>query len=209
MTTRNFWISTALIIFLSLAGLGLWLYEIFKLKGWYSLNWLDGQLYSPYVATLMAVLAFMTPFIISKQVNAKKIILPAIILYVVSILYFEAGKKLCYALYCRFCFWAMKELIMIFSATFILFAFLSISFWLVTDKLIRRNKKINMLFIGIITFAAIPLSLLSIQLNPGFGSQTGWIDTVKMGYPIFWITLLLGFSGILIARQKIKDSYLR
>ncbi|MGB4775670.1 MAG: hypothetical protein WBP45_10880 [Daejeonella sp.] len=207
MTKRNFWISTSLIIFLSLAGTGLWLYEILGLKGWYSLNWLEGQLYSPYAATLMAVIAFIIPFIISKQVSAKKIILPVIILYGISILCFEAGKQLCYALYCRFCFWTMKEYILIFSAAFILFVSIGISFWLVTDKLIRRNKKINMLFISMLTLAAVPLSLLTIQLSPGFGSQTDWVDTVKMGYPIFWITLLLGFSGIIIARQKINPFY--
>jgi hypothetical protein len=48
----------------------------------------------------------------------------------------------------------------------------------------------------------IPLSLITILLIPGFGHQTGWIDAVKMGYPVFWVTVLLGVAGVWIKERK-------
>ena len=202
MTTRNLWTATALIFLLSTIGMNLWLYEILKIKGRHSLNWLTGQVYSPYIATLIVVLAFMTPFITSRRVITKKTIFAIIILYAASIFCFEIGKQLCYALYCRFCFWTTKDILLIFSIAFILFLFLGVVYWFVTNKLIKKNKKVNILFISFLAIEAIPLSLLTILINTGFGSQTGWVDTVKMGYPIFWTTMLFGLAGILIEKQK-------
>jgi hypothetical protein len=200
-TTRNIFTTVIIIFLLSAMGTSLWLYEILKIKGWYSLNWLNEQLYSPYIAALIAVVAFITPFIINKQPLTKKIIFAAILLYSVSIICFEVGKQLCYTLYCRFCFWTTKDIILIFLISFMLFPFLGLFYWLVTHKFIKKNKKTNILFISLFLLSVIPLSLVTIKINTGFGNGTDWVDAVKMGYPIFWITMLLGFTGMVIAKQ--------
>ena len=202
MTTRNISIAMTIILILSTIGMSVWLFEILKIKSWYGLNWLSGQLYSPYIATLIAVFAFMTPFIFNKQTTTKKIILAIIILYAANMLCFEAGKQLCYAMYCSFCFRTSKDSIFLFTIATTLFAFLGFAYWFVTNKLIKKNKNINMLTITLLALAVIPLSLLTIQVNTGFGTNTDWIDSVKMGYPIFWTITALGLSGILIAKQK-------
>ena len=71
-----------------------------------------------------------------------------------------------------------------------------------THKLIKKNKKINVLFITLLLLLIIPLSLLTIQIYTGFGHGTDWIDAVKMGYPIFWTTMFLGLIGLIISSQK-------
>lgn len=202
MTTRNLSIAITIILILSTVGMSVWLFEILKIKGWYGLNWLSGQFYSPYIATLIAVFAFMTPFIFNKQTTTKKIILATIILYAVNMLCFEAGKHVCYTMYCSFCFWTSKDSILLFTIATALFAFLGFAYWFVTNKLIKKIKKINMLMITLLALSVIPLSLLTIQVNTGFGTNTDWIDSVKMGYPIFWTTTALGLSGIRIAKQN-------
>jgi hypothetical protein len=146
MTTKNLLTAILIIFILSAVGMGLWLYEILKIQGWYSLTWLSEQLYSPYIDTLFAVFAFMTPFLISKQSTAKKIIFSTIILYVTSILCFLVGKDLCYALYCRFCYWKTQDIVLFFSIGIILFPFLGITYWFVTNQFIKKNKKIRYWF---------------------------------------------------------------
>jgi hypothetical protein len=202
MTTRNLLITITIVFILAIFGTSLWLFEILKIKGWYGLNWLNGPLYSSYIATLVAVFAFLTPFIISRQMTVKKITCLSIILYAASILCFETGKGLCYALYCRFCFWTRKDILLNYLIAFLLFVFIGVAYWFVTNRWIKKNKKVNILLITFLIVSAIPLSLMTIQLNTGFGTQAEWVDAVKMGYPIFWTIVLLGLSAILVVRQK-------
>lgn len=202
MTVRTIWIAVTIVFILSVMGVSLWLFEILTVKQWNSLDWLRGQLYSPYISALLAVLSFMVPFLLMKQVATKKVVLSLAILYIVNIICYEAGKRLCYALYCKFCFWTKSDIVFLFSIAFTLFAFLGIAYWFVANKWIRKTRKINILLITLLAGLVIPLSLVAIQVNTGFGSQTGWVDAVKMGYPMFWMILLLGVSGIVIARQR-------
>jgi|GEM_PF-3775189 len=198
--TRNLWTTTIIIFILSTVGMSLWLYEILEIQGWYNLNWADnGALYSPYIAALLVVFAFIVPFIISKQATAYKILLPSIILYAVNMICFKIGEYLCHKM---LSFWFVPMPISDIILGFSLFILIGFFYWLITHKLIKRNKKINIIFITLLAILIIPLSSLTIEINSGFGSQRGWVDTVKMGYPIFWTTMLLGVGGILIARQK-------
>ncbi len=124
-------------------------------------------------------------------------------LYSINVICFYLGKQLCYEMYSRFGWLSgtSTEIILIPFQGLALFIFLGLSYWLTAHKLLKKNKKINVFFITILLLLSIPLSLLTIQINSGFGSGTGWVDAVKMGYPVFWITMLLGLSGLLITRQ--------
>lgn len=204
MTTRNLWITTTIIFILSTVGMSSWLYEIVEIKGWYSLNWLSGQLYSPYIATLFSVFAFMAPFFINRQLTPKNTIICIIIFYMTNIICFEIGKQLCYAMYSKF-WWlsgTTSDIIIMALIALFLFIFLGFTYRLTTHKFIKRNRKISTLFITLLLLLITPLSLLTIQINSGYGHGTDWVDAVKMGYPIFWTTILLGVSGIIIAGQK-------
>ena len=201
-TVRNIVTSAIVSFILSVAGMALWLFEVIRIKGWHGLNWLHGHLYSPYVAALLAFFAFIVPFIAIKQVASVKMIFPVFLLYIVNIFCFEAGRQVCYALYGRYYFWDTKELVLFLSFAFILYLFLALAYWFVANKLIKKNRKINILLIMLFTMLSIPLSLLAIRINTGFGMGVDWVDAVKMGYPIFWTTMALGLSGIIIASQK-------
>ncbi len=183
--------------------MGLWLYEIVEIKTWASLNWLSGQLYSPFLATLFSVFAFMTPFFISRQLTIKKTIICILIFYTTNIICFQIGEQICNAIYSKFWWLAgtATDLILIALMTLALFIFLGLSYRLTTHKLIKKNKKINVLFITMLLLLTIPLSWMTIYINTGFGHGTDWVDAVKMGYPIFWTTILLGLIGLIIARQ--------
>lgn len=203
MITGRIWISLIIIFVFSILGLGLWLYEIVEIKTWFGLNWLSEPLYSPFLAALFSVFAFMTPFFVNKQLTIKKALVSIIILYTINIICFQIGKQLCFEIYNRF-FWfseTTSTTLLIPVKGLFLFIFIGFAYWLTTHKLIKENKKINIFFITTLLLLTIPLSLLTIQINSGFGAGTGWVDAVKMGYPVFWISMLLGFSGLMIIRQ--------
>lgn len=203
MITGRIWISLIIIFFFSILGLCFWLYEIVEIKTLFGLTWLSEPLYSPFLAALFSVFAFMTPFFVNKQLTIKKALVSIIILYTINIICFQIGKQLCFEMYSRFSWFSetTSTTLLIPVKGLFLFIFLSFAYWLTTHKLIKENKKINMVFITALLLLTIPLSLLTIQINSGFGSGTGWVDAVKMGYPVFWITMLLGLSGLMITRQ--------
>lgn len=185
---------------LSLLAWICWLLEILFVKGWYSLNWLNGGLYSSYFGLLLAAYTFLLPFKLT-GIATKKLILPFFLLLIVNAICYEAGKHLCYAVYCRFCFWDIKNIIIIFSLAFLLLPFIGFFYWLIATKLLRKIKKIHILYISLFVFGAIVLSNLTIYISTGFGAQTGWVDVVKMGYPVFWMIFALGVSGILVTKK--------
>lgn len=201
MTTKQTLISFLTITFLSLLGTGLWLYEIVQIQTWHSLAWLYNQLYSPFIVTLLTVTSFLTAFIVTKTFTSiKKLIIALTLLYLVSGICYWTGKTLCYFIYH---FWAPLGYILVTTAFFAvaILGTLGFLYWLILQELIRTSKKANILLISFLAFLSLPLSLLTIQLFEGFGSGNHWEDAVKMGYPIFWITMLLGGAGIIIARQ--------
>lgn len=48
--------------------------------------------------------------------------------------------------------------------------------------------------VGLALMAAMPLALVTIQVIPGFGGQTGDAAAIEMGYPVFWFALLVPLS---------------
>lgn len=203
MAGRNFFISFLLILAFSIVGISLWLFEIVQMKGWYSLSWLHETLFAPYIVTILAVLAFLIPFQVYGFMNFRKTLFPALILYVISIVCYEVGKYLCFKFYTSFYEFTMLELISMSSISLLLFLILGLSYWLVSNVWIKKSRRTNILYIALSTLFTIPLSMLAIRIFPCFGSGTNWIDSVKMGYPVFWMIASLGISGLMISKQKI------
>lgn len=112
VTKRRSWLALLVVILFSLSATTVWLCEIVKIKGWHGLNWLSGTFYAPYIATFIAALSFLSPFLFIQKPRWPKIILAAAVLYLVNVLCYATGKRLCYALYCRYCFWEPKDLLM-------------------------------------------------------------------------------------------------
>ncbi|NTW31489.1 MAG: hypothetical protein HGB12_02495 [Bacteroidetes bacterium] len=208
MATEKILTSLIIIFFFSILGIGIWLYEIVEIKTWHGLNWLRGELYSPFLIAILPVFAFMTPFFVNKQLTIKKSIISIVILYATNIICFQIGKQLCFHVYGyeTWCFdWIKGEdVLKPLLPLIVLLIFIGLSYHITAHKFIEKNKKINVFFITILLPLIIPVSLISIELNSGFGSGTDWIDAVKMGYPIFWTAMLLGFAGLIVAEHAIE-----
>lgn len=202
----NILISLILIVSLALTGFRIWLYEILVVKGWYGLNWLSkGSIYSSYLITLLVVFAFMLPFILYRHIAIRKFFFLTILFYLISVIYYEVAKQAtCTFLFGRCSasiFHSNKFLGYLFIPSIFILPFFGRVYWSIVNKFIFKNKKSNRHIISTLVFLTIPFSLLTIQIDPGYGSGTDWIDAIKMGYPVFWITIFFGLSGVFIARQ--------
>lgn len=63
-----------------------------------------------------------------------------------------------------------------------------------------RLIEVKLTFLGFVLInlalvGALVLGLLTIQVIPGFGGSRWIVDSVKMGYPMFWLPILLGGAG--------------
>lgn len=190
-------------VLLSLAAWGLWLYEINYVKGWYGLTWLDGSLFSPYYITALVVLSFLLPFILNKIRETRFFISAFVLLYIISWICYVGGKLVCYEMYARFVGSYPGELRALFISSALLFLACGLGYRFVTHKLITPLQKRKAVYLSFSLILVIPLSLLTVYLFPGFGDGKDWIDAVKMGYPVFWVTIILGYSGYLLSEPKV------
>lgn len=190
-------------ILFSITGMLLWQYEIYSIHFGQGLYWLNKSLISPYIITLFVITSFLMPFILKKEFRFIKIIAAGISLYGISLFCFLAGKELNYILYCRLCWWTTSNLILLLLFGILIFVIFGFGYWLTICKLLQPIKKSGIILISVITLSVIPLSLLTSKIFPLF-HQTDWVNTVKSGFPVFWITFLIGITGIILVNSK-KD----
>ena len=195
-----------LIAILAIASSGIWLFEITVVKGWHSLNWLSGTLFAPFICTFLAAIVYLSPFYLNKF-TLKNILVSLVILYAVNLLCFFIGREICFLLYCRYCIWSASGLVILLLVALLVTFFLGFAYWYVTNKFLRKLSKKYVFFISLGVITSVPFSILTIHIYSGFGSQTGWVDAVKMGYPIFWCVLLLGLLGIKIAKTTVNYTH--
>ncbi|MCE3225726.1 MAG: hypothetical protein K0S32_277 [Bacteroidetes bacterium] len=206
MTSKRFIISLVLIFILSLTAWGIWIWEILYRPGWEGLNWLFVTLYSPYISLLIAAIACSVPFIGREQTVTTNILFSVLFFYIINLICFEAGKFVNFNIYRRW-FISGSEALILSSIVVLIFPFLVLMYWMVIHKLLKKNKESNMPIILLFSLATFPLSNITIHINSGFGTGTNWVDIVKMGYPIFWMSFLMGTSSLMIAKQKELTSW--
>lgn len=205
MNNKKLTLLGVLFLLLALVGWSSWIYEIDVVIGWNSLEWLDRPLYSVFVATFFSTLAFVVPFLVVRNFQ----ITPAILwfsvwLYGGSLTSFYAGKNLCFEVY-QSSFYDKLQVYYYLIVTGGLFIGFGGYVWWFTHRFLFRNPAFNSLLLAFAASMSIPLSLITVRICPGFGSSSGWVDAVKMGYPIFWTILLMGCSGMWIAQKAGKE----
>ncbi len=192
-----------LVSVLAVISMGLWLLEIVVIKDWDSLRWLTERLYSPFIITPITVFSFIIPFILKEKITFKRSIMPFVILTLVAVVCFTLGKRLCFKIYEANYFDPMERYRILILSAIALFLFLALTCWFVSNSFMGDNPMRNVVFITVLLVFTVPLSLFSVEIIPGLGTGDDWVDAVKMGYPVLWITFLMGVSGIFISRQNL------
>lgn len=196
--------SIAIISMAAIFNISFWLFEIVVIKKWASLNWLKPPLYAPYAIALLTTIAYLAPIQLHYRASRFNWFTAVGGLYFFSLAEFYAGKQLCYALYSRY--WIITKIDFAIGCTAIglLFAGLAAACFFSSRQLSHEISYKPIFTNAILFICVIPLSLLSIKLIPGYGTSSGWIDAVKMGYPAFWITILLGVAAMRTIRFQTR-----
>jgi hypothetical protein len=54
--------------------------------------------------------------------------------------------------------------------------------------------RVTLLRVGLAIGAVLPVSVVTVMLVPARGGETDLVHSVKMGYPMFWVNLLIGWA---------------
>ena len=167
-------------------------------SGWVSLSWLKTGLISPYFICFCAATAYILPFVVKHKQLDSKVILTWLSIICLNIAVFCFGDAVLKNLFSRFI------IFLSFNANLKLrlFGLLGVGIfayghYLITHHLIFNVRKQQAALFLLSVFLMFFLGVVTVFFIPGLGNSAGLADAVKMGYPQFWICILLGISGIL------------
>ena len=183
----------------------IWLYEILQIKNWYGLNWLNGYMNSVFLIIPLTVCSFAIPLRLLEKISIKNLFISFLGLSVISLISFEIARQFLYLISSRLFGFTHSQFI---SIVIILMGFIvpntifCTGYYYVTNRfLIKINKRTIFLFLGSVLFSII-FGFVTVNINSGFGSGKTFIDSVKMGYPIFWLNIFFGIIAIVIFKMK-------
>jgi len=91
-----------LAVFMGLLCNYIWLYEILKIKGWYSLNWLYGTMHSVFLVIPLTVGSYVLTIRIFKLIKIKNLLIALLLLSGISYFSFNIAREFLYSFYSRY-----------------------------------------------------------------------------------------------------------
>ncbi|MDZ7879974.1 MAG: hypothetical protein U5L45_20010 [Saprospiraceae bacterium] len=193
-----------LIVFsLASVSTALWLFEMTKVIGWSSLDWLEADLISPYVICSLAAICFMTPIVLKYKKIDGKIILTFLTLTMINIAAFFLAELVLKGVFSELSFFSEKA--GTYTLGIITFIGFALGYYIVTHYLIVNMPRLYVFIFASTEVLMFVLAVITSSLTRGFGGQSYFSDLIKMGYPQFWICILLGLSGIFILDKNLKE----
>jgi MFS family permease len=197
MTPQQLKHSLISIFLLAILSWVFWLYEIVAKIGWASLDWLNQDLFSPYLICLLVSVAYIHPFWVRYRNIDGKLILTTLTLFILNISVFLLSDVVLRTIFSRLGF--LQSSSYKFNTSMGLILLFGLGYFFITDKLIFKIKtKYALLFLAC-PFLMFVLGTFTNFFIRGFATSWGVIDSIKMGFPQFWICVLMGFLGIYIS----------
>lgn len=191
---------------LALVANALWLGEIFWIVGWEGFSWISHLHYSVFVIALLAVVAYVLPFRMLHRTPWIYVGQAILEIYPATLIAFFLAKTLLFSIHTQF-FGYLNYSAMV-ALLIVVVLLISFSIHLVTSKLLRRVRFTQGIYVAVGIMLALPLSFATIRIFPAWATSHSFVDAVKMGYPFFWIVLLMGFLGIRSAIWTAKPDHI-
>ncbi|MBK7871281.1 MAG: hypothetical protein IPJ74_11690 [Saprospiraceae bacterium] len=121
-------------------------------------------------------------------------------MYPATLVAFFLAKTILFSIYTQLYGYLNGNALLALLLVVVLLIAFSIHF--VTKKTLHRVRWGHGFFIALGIVTVVPLSILTVRLLPGFGEHKSFVDAVKMGYPFFWITVMMGLLGMRTAMWK-------
>lgn len=183
------------ILGLAIFALLIWLLEVTVFIGWAELDWLFQFHYSIFFIGALTIGAYLLPFYNTGRFPTQRLFSAGLELYFAILAAYFLEKALLLTLYNGF-YGLFNNQNWLFVMQGITLVITALSFYLVTQRWLTPLRWQQALVVGGCILLPIPLSLLTLQFLPSFDGNHTFIDAVKMGYPFFWIVIMMGLAGI-------------
>jgi hypothetical protein len=197
--------SVVLTIIISAICMALWLYEISYVIKWPSTGWLRTFHYSPFFLAFLLAISFLFPIWIKNKDNLEwKVYLSSLFTFTVLNCGFYILGWVLHFFSLRLFYLSLAssyyELISISGFTLIWGGgvYLGCLSYKILGKrlgIIDLDAKEFLTFFFLV-FSVMPISILSVLIYVFYDDFIYWYtlpaDAIKMGYPIFWIGVVLG-----------------
>jgi hypothetical protein len=168
------------------AAWSFWITEVYWVKGWSGLAWLSG--FNWGAVPICALITIMCAYFFEPGAEAANKVKFIVVGFVLTIASFVAGRFSALDLFSGNISGALplKPILILASAGIAVSVGLTISAnrWLAPLHL----WTIALLAIGLLL--VLPFSFATIRVFPALNGSTDEIHAIKMGYPVFWTTLL-------------------
>ena len=185
----------------------LWLFEIVNFKGWNSLNWLDSYMLSVFVIIPLTVLSLLTSLNYALKLGIRLLLMSFLLLCLISFISFEIARMGFYTIYSRFYFSTDSTLLIVLTSFLTPILIFSIGYFYIIRKLIIRIPGKVILMFPFSILVSVAFGLITVRIHPGLGFGYSFIDSVKMGYPIFWLNVTFGLIVTVILRLHLDKSH--
>jgi len=187
-------------ILLGIASLAMWLTEIRVYIGWEGIEWIRRDLKSVYITILFSVFSYVIPAVIFVRPKWLNTLLCIFTLYFFSLLSYFVSKWIFKQLYIKigeeshvFYVW-----LLIVTVTIV-----AIIYYYVKQFLLFRSERFHVMTIVAVFISIVPASLITIEWFKGYAVIESFVDAVKMGYPLFWLNVLMGWVSYAMVKKII------
>lgn len=185
---------------LALIANALWLVELLQVIGWEGMDWVSYLHYSVFIIALFAVAAYVLPFRWIHHISWMQIGQAALETYPATVVAFFLAKTILFSIYTRLYGYLNGNMLLLLLVVVVLLISFSIHF--VTKKSLRRVRWGHGFFVAAGIVTVVPLSIMTVRFFPGFSEEASFVSAVKMGYPFFWIVVMMGVLGLRTAMWK-------
>lgn len=185
------------VLFLSSLSLGCWLLEVIVVKGWEGLNWLRGFPLAACPVCVCVSLSILIPVLREARPSARRAAAFIILATALSLTSFVITMNWFLTMRWPGVHTSLAGIII----SPILSVFLSaVGLHLLTRALLFKISHLNIALIAVALLLVNALSFVTIQVIPSMHGHKDFIHAIKMGYPTFWVNILLAASTELALR---------
>lgn len=182
----------------------LWWQELHHVIGWQGSGWVRKPLFSVYIIIFLIVAVFLLPMVVELKMPIPWVIFYVVLLYLTSCWAFFQAKEILHRLYAHGLHTGNQHLVAvsIWELMGVVIAF-AIVFFIPMRHFHRTTDGMHVITIIVAVISVIPASIISIEHLPLWDCKINFMDAVKIGYPIFWLTVFLGLLSEAAAKEII------
>jgi hypothetical protein len=182
-----------------------WLGEVVWIKGWQGLAWLEGHPWAAAVGIACAVVSAALPICAAHAVGPRRFALFCAMALPIAWVSFEVARGAVHQLLSPPGLPQPAELALqdaLENSSWLAGAALLTAFGFTLAVRLALGP-VSLWLAGLFLLAlglVLPMGLLTIQIGPALDGSTDVIHVVKMGYPLFWTSVLLGAASFVGVR---------